>query len=218
MKFKINLITMFLLGALCASMASVGIYAMEAQVVEEEVVTLTSQDNEEFPLSVGIAELAGTIKGVIEDVGIADPIPLSTISAKTLSKIIDLLNALDPLVTENKKAKEVAKIYIPRAYQLKVNDSVGNLNEMQLGDLLRAANYLDAPFILNALAAVIADKISDKVSLKKQVEGEYVMKTLDEQVTIIKEVLGEKFGIIPKGPDSYILKHVTFRECGIKQE
>jgi len=85
-----------------------------------------------------------------------------------LEIFIQLLNALDPLVAQNANDKST---YIPRAFQPIANRIANralakaeNKNEL-LGNLFRAANYLDNPFILNAIAAMIADFTFPKMKL-----------------------------------------------------
>ena len=55
----------------------------------ESKVILKSSDNELFEVSVQVACESEHIKNMVEDVGIADALPLRNVSGKILSKVIE---------------------------------------------------------------------------------------------------------------------------------
>jgi hypothetical protein len=143
-----------------------------------EMLILQSNDGQEFVLPVHTAQLSETIRNLIEDAGTDNPIPLPNVDGKTLAKIIQLLPDLEWLMAQSGRlptplANGVAYVmkndnyvlpqdellYIPRAFQPTVNNTLQDASIDEILDLLAAANYLDIPFIINAAAAVLADRI-----------------------------------------------------------
>ncbi len=208
---------------------SMSIYAME------ESVRITSNDGQEFVLEVNIAMLSGTIVDIVEDAGLDAQIPLSEFSGATVSKVVELMTDLEPLIRANAAVEDADKVYIPRAYQQTVNDNVKALTNEQLGDLTRAADHLDLPYVLNALASVVADRSTKKIDVKeklamlgakfqRQIGAPRALKKpkVDEEEAL-KEKLKEKlkkldFGTFSPGSLSFIEKHLTFRDHEITEE
>ena len=182
------------------------------------LVTLVSSDGQEFEVELSIAKLSGTLPNLIEDVGTDQAIPLPNISGATLQKIITLLEQLYPLVYHNKGAELKDQVYIPRAYQPTVNLLV---QTQKLSPLIEAANYLDIPFIINGLAAVIADRIHAQVQSLRVGDKNVPWDQLDlnQRLTFIAQVMQEqRFGFQPKEMLNFIARHVALRKIGITQE
>jgi S-phase kinase-associated protein 1 len=139
---------------------------------------LQSNDGQEFVLPVHTAQLSETIRNLIEDAGTDNPIPLPNVDGRTLAKIVQLLPELEwlmaqsgrlPTAPENGVAyvmkndnyvlQQDELLYVPRAFQPTANNALQDASTNEVIDLLAAANYLDIPFIINAAAAVLADRI-----------------------------------------------------------
>ncbi len=133
---------------------------------------------------------------------------LNYLSTSTLKALIPLLEQLNALLTENESAPEGHEIYIPRAYQPFVNQHLQTMCDQHLGLLYQAADFLNLPFLMNAIAAVVADQIKDRVPCL-----EY--KNHKEQLEIISTIAAS---ISIQVNQEYILKHILLRNSGITQE
>jgi len=141
-------------------------------------LTLQSSDGQDFKIPVHTAQLSKTVTDLIEDAGTDNPIPLPNMNGKTLATIVELLPDLEwlmaqsgqlPIVPENgityvlKNDNYILQqdefLYIPRAFQPTINNTLQDTSTNVIVDLLSAANYLDIPFVINAVAAVVADRI-----------------------------------------------------------
>lgn len=126
----------------------------------DDQVVLQSQDGHDFKVEVSIARQSQTLKNLIEDAGIDAPIPLPNISGKTLANIIQILKRQDRLQTQNIKEsdlpRELARIVHEELYGMPIN---------QIMDLFFAANFLDIPDVLHAIASEIADRIPANVRM-----------------------------------------------------
>ena len=63
------------------------------------------------------------------------------------------------MLQQNENAESKNVIYIPRAYQPFVNKLTAELSNQEISELYNAADFLELPFITNAIGAVIADHI-----------------------------------------------------------
>ena len=188
----------------------------------EDVVILQSKDGQDFQVEVSTAERSKTLKDLIEDAGVDKPIPLKDISGKTLRELVPLMKRVYELQVENERAKPDEQIYIPRAYQSFVNILWKGMPINEVVELYNAANYLVIRFILNAVAAVIADRIpedmrDDALSLFfNELDGDK-KKEVVEKLQQSKSI-GLDVRMIPKDTWPYIGKHLQFRKCGIEKE
>ena len=129
---------------------------------DDETVSLQSLDGYEFELLVRQTQQSKTLEYLIEEVGTDKPIPLPNVTGKTLEIIVNLLIILDQKIPKDKD------IYIPRAFQPHVNEALKNATNKEVIDVFAAANFLDIPYILNGLAAVIAQRIPDDILEKSE--------------------------------------------------
>ena len=114
----------------------------EAQIPADKVL-LMSSDGQEFLIPIEVAKQSETLKHTIEDVG-KKIIPLANISGKLLKEIVDLLTTMD--TNKNLKGK---KLLDTLEQKVAIADPF---------ELLRAANYLDIPVLLNLAASKIAQQ------------------------------------------------------------
>lgn len=213
----------------------------EPSITEEDTVTLVVEGSD-FVLPISHAEQFETIKNLIADAGTDAPIQLiANMSAQTFATILKLNEALHPLVQHNAQANLAKQIYIPRTYQPLANALIKNKTKNQIIALLLAANYLDNKYILNAMAAAIADSISKKLSpeLIKNLfpesinaliirldTGFEIEKRSDKDMQDYHNYLTAFNLIHPlirdvrlnKSLTMYVLRHLAFRLNGITQE
>jgi len=114
----------------------------EAQIPADKIL-LMSSDGQEFLIPIEVAKQSETLKHTIEDVG-KKIIPLANISGKLLKEIVDLLTTMD--TNKNLKGK---KLLDTLEQKVAIADPF---------ELLRAANYLDIPVLLNLAASKIAQQ------------------------------------------------------------
>ncbi len=173
--------------------------------LQAQTVILMSADGQGFMIEKSIAKRSSTLKDVIKDAGIEEPIPLPSINGKVLGRVVLSLHKLDTLLTSNEKAKDKA-VYIPRAFQPTVNELLNDTPNKEVIALFTAANYLGMPFLYNAVAAVVADRLSKKGRLAV------------EEGTIPPVENGLDLKKVPRELFPLIQRHVGFRLCGIERE
>ncbi len=198
------------------------ILAMEApEPVEQgtKEATLVSAQGKEFVIPASAALRSATIanmlgRGEFQTVEAqSNRISFTEISSSMLELLIPLLESLDRLLLFNEKVAQSnpeKQLYIPRRFQHRVNKRLSEVSNQEIAALYQAADFLDVPFIINALAAVLADRIEGKIDTK-QWEKLY----LQEREKLINQKAAH-LGIHVK--QEYILKQVTFRKSGITQE
>lgn len=120
--------------------------AREAQIPADKIL-LMSSDGQEFLIPIEVAKQSETLKHTIEDVG-TKIIPLNNISGKLLKEVVDLLTAL----YENRNLKG-KKLLDTLEQKVAIADAF---------ELLRAANYLDIPDLLNLAARKVAQQEASK--------------------------------------------------------
>jgi len=60
-----------------------------SNVNPDDEVTLASCDGQETKITVKVAQMSETIKHLIEDTGIENPIPLPNVTGKILTKVVE---------------------------------------------------------------------------------------------------------------------------------
>ena len=186
----------------------------------DDVVTLQSNDGEDFQVEVATAKRSETLKDLIKDTGIDKSLPLPNISGKTLQHLVPLMKKVHEMQVENERAESGEQIYIPRAYQSFVNILLKDMPIVEVVELYNAADCLGSRFILNAVAAVIADRIPEDMR-DDAIEfffDELRDDKIDKLVGDLKKRIGLDVFTINKDIWSYIGKHLQFRICGVKEE
>ncbi len=195
------------------------ILAMEAPEPIElgiKEVALVSAQGREFVVPASAALRSATIanmlgRGEFQTVEAqSNRISFAEISSSTLDLLIPMLERLDQLLSQNDQADQMNTIYIPRRYQPFVNQRLKDLSNPEIAVLYQAADFLDVPFIINAVAAVIADRIEGGIDAEQ-----WKKLNVQERENLINQKAAH-LGIHTK--QEYILKQVTFRKSGITQE
>jgi WD40 repeat protein len=107
--------------------------------MDDDQVILQSRDGQDFKVEYKVIKQSVTIKNLIEDAGVADPIPVPNITGKTLAKIIEFLKLL-----HEGKGKDI---------------DLTLLLEQDLLAFTIAVNYLDAPILFDAAINECARRI-----------------------------------------------------------
>ena len=108
------------------------------------MLTLLSKENTEFQLKQEVAQASGTIKDLMEDAGIEDPIPLPNVDEKTLREVVSFMSTM-----MSKSEEEINKYYT-------------KFDQETLFSMILAANYLDIKVLLDGLCKTVADMIKGK--------------------------------------------------------
>ncbi len=130
-------------------------------MADDDVITLQSQDGQDFKVLVKAAKMSETIKGLIEDAGIEAPVPLPNVTGKILTKVIDYVKYHTenptPVAVEAEKKEE-----------RRTDDIIGwdlefcKVDQPTLFELILAANYLDIKELLDLACKTIANLVKGK--------------------------------------------------------
>lgn len=132
-------------------------------MADDDQCVLQSQDGQDFKVLVGVAKMNETLKNLIEDSGIDCPIPLPNITGKNLSKVLEYCKwhkenpSVAPADTTTKAADDK-----------RTDDLCGwdldfcKVEQLQLFELILAANYLDNKPLLDTLCKTVANMVKGK--------------------------------------------------------
>lgn len=129
------------------------------EMADDETVVLQSQDGRDFSVIVKAAKMSETVKSLIEDAGVDQPIPLPNVEAAVLEKVVEYINyhvQHPTVVTEEKKDEQRTDNII--GWDL---DFCKVAQEM-LFKLILAANYLDIKDLLDVTCKTVANMIKGK--------------------------------------------------------
>lgn len=128
-------------------------------------ITLTSSDNERFETDIQVAKCSGTIRTMLDDLGVDDsdnnaPVPLPNVNSAILKKVLQWANYHkdDPISSDEDENKEKRTDDISSwdADFLKVDQGT-------LFELILAANYLDIKGLLDVTCKTVANMIKGKL-------------------------------------------------------
>lgn len=124
-------------------------------------VTLSAVDGAEYTVDVEVAKISETIKNLIEDAGIDNPVPLPNITGPILAKVIEFCKYYHehpPAVAEpgaEPNPVTTSAISTWEAEYVRVDQQL-------LFQLVLAANYLDIKPLLDLTCKTIANMIKGK--------------------------------------------------------
>lgn len=133
---------------------------MSSATVKTKKITFRTADQEEFEVDEAIAMEFGTVKNFFDENPDAsdEPIPLSNVSSKSLSTIIEYCKShLAFRACESSSSVEVEAE--SKAYE---ELFVKTLDNERLMGLILAANYLNIKYMLDMLNQAAADRIKNK--------------------------------------------------------
>ncbi len=133
---------------------------MEETKTEEQFVTLMSQEGETFAVPTRVAKLSGFVGTIIEDDDDSQEIPLPNIRTHILAKVITFfIHYVDiPALQIEKPLKNTDMAQVVPAWDAEFID----LEQAELFELILAANYLDAPMLLDLSCAKVASMIKGR--------------------------------------------------------
>ncbi len=208
---------LLLLNVLLGMNAILAMKAPEPLELEPQDIILVSAEGKEFSLPQSAVmrckQLACLMQSDFQE-KTSHRLDITTVSAQTLKILIPLLKRLDLLLLFNEKVAQSnpeKQLYIPRLFQHhRVNKRLSEVSNREIVALYQAADFLDVPFIINGVAAVIADRIKGKINTEQWEKW-----NMQERESFINQKAAY-LGIHMK--QEYILKHVTLRKVGITQE
>ncbi len=103
------------------------------------LVTIRTQDNQDFQVEEPLAKLSLTLKHLIEDAGTEIVFPLPNITAKTWRILQEQLARVYDIAQKGAEAKEA---------EIEIRRSLKSLDTASLIELITALNYLDIPDFL----------------------------------------------------------------------
>lgn len=130
-------------------------------MAEKRIVKLTSSDEQEFEVTIEVAQTSVTIKNMLEDMDsmATEVIPLPNVTGKILSKVIEYakyhLEHPTP-VSEDKKDEKRTDDIIPW------DQEFCKVDQATLFELILAANYLDIKPLLDLTCKTVANMIKGK--------------------------------------------------------
>ena len=128
-------------------------------MADDDVVTLQSQDGQDFQVEVKVAKMSGTLKDLIDDAGVENAVPLPNVTGKILSKVVDYCkhHTEHPnAVGEDKKDEKRTDDIIPWDLEF------CKVDQPTLFELILAANYLDIKELLDLTCKTVANMIKGK--------------------------------------------------------
>ena len=128
--------------------------------MEGNKVKLLCSDGEEVEIDIDVAEKSVLIKGLIDDSGTDDQIPLPNVKRPILEKVIDFCKHL-----KDHQAPEIEKPLKSTDMQSVVDPWYAdyiNLEQEVLFELIMASNYLDIKPLLELACAKVASLIKNK--------------------------------------------------------
>lgn len=143
-------------------------------MADDDQVTLQSQDGQDFKVEVKVAKRSETIKNLIDDSGIDDPIPLPDITGAILTKVLEYTKYHEEIHSEEELVK--------------LDADFCKLDQPTLFSLIMAANYLDMKDLLTltcqSVANMITGKTPDEIRKTFNVKNDF---TPEEEEQVRKE-------------------------------
>ncbi|KAJ2341310.1 hypothetical protein IWW50_003473 [Coemansia erecta] len=126
-------------------------------------IILQSSDNQDFPVSMEIAQQSVLIKNLIDDLGETDePIPLPNVTAKVLAKVIEYCehHQFDPPIIKDEYDD------VPRRSDdiSPFDEQFMKVDQEMLFEILLASNYMDIKPLLDLGCKTVANMIRGKTA------------------------------------------------------
>jgi len=141
--------------------------------MSEDMVTLQSQDGMDVTVARKVAELSKTVKNLIDDAGIEDPIPLPNVEGNILLKVVEYMKHYteNPVVeSKDEKADKTTDI---SGWDLEYCQ----LDQPTLFKVILASNYLDIEPLLNltckSVASLIRGRTPSEIKATFNITGDF---------------------------------------------
>merc|ERR1712194_198544 len=130
------------------------------------MVRLKSAQGDLYVVEREVAMMSNLLRGLLEDAGADEEIPLPNVKSGVLAKVIDYCKQHKDAFVEG-KVEEIAKpLKSPNLQECGVsewdNDYVSNLDQEVLFELILAANYMDIRGLLELSCAKVASMIKGR--------------------------------------------------------
>lgn len=126
-------------------------------MADDDKVKLSSQDGQDFEVEVRVAKMSDTVRNLIEDAGIENPIPLPNVTGKILAKVVEYCNQhINDPVSEEKTDEKRTDDIIPWDLDF------CKVDQETLFEIILAANYLDIKPLLDVTCKTVANMIKGK--------------------------------------------------------
>ncbi|MDP3889355.1 MAG: leucine-rich repeat protein [bacterium] len=190
------------LSLLCAGFSVITAWGMKvaAPVARADQITLVSADGKEVMISRKVAELSGTIQNLLASPSISPfkeaktkKITLSLIEHSLLLDITTILNR----VKKELRPRKIDGQYAPYKVQLIVDEVLKDTSFIHTKNMVLAANFLDIPFLINAVARVLVYKATAQVQ------------------QIVQE---QNFRVILPELHIYLKKHLSLKAADVTKE
>ncbi len=152
-----------------------------------ERVTIQPHEGKDFKIDVKLAKLSKTIKNLIEDAGIDNPIPLPSVPGPIWEKIQEQLGRLEIIV--NKIPKDQKSEAAAKKAEDEITAALNLLNGDDLVGVIAAANYLDIPDLLR-----LSMDVAKQVDIKKITPEQIATLPKDIRNSIIFEQISRILG------------------------
>ncbi|KAI9076992.1 hypothetical protein K1719_041068 [Acacia pycnantha] len=150
-----------------------------------KMVTLRSNDDEEFDIPMNVASQSEFIKNTLHDLGDGKVVPLENVNSAILAKVIEYCKKHAEAATEDgEAANDASAVEELNRWDAEFTKLDYNL----LFEIVLAANYLDIKSLLDLSCQAIADKIKNKTP--KQIRRIFNLKsdfTPEEEAQVRKE-------------------------------
>jgi S-phase kinase-associated protein 1 len=130
-------------------------------MADDELVTITTSDGQDFKLEVRLAKEFETLKGLLLDVGTDQVIPLPNVTGKTLGKMLDFARFhLDkPDLNDPEKYRE----RLEKDSEFKTwYEQFFQIPDSELFELILTSNHLDHKVLLDRCCLQVALSIRGK--------------------------------------------------------
>lgn len=131
-----------------------------AQFTDEDCVKITTSEGNTKEVKVGIIKQSVLIRGLIDDTGIEEDIPLPNVKRATLDKIITycehVASNTPPTLEKPLRSANLSDLVSPWYAQYI------DVSNTELFDLILASNYLDIKSLLELSTAKVASVIKNK--------------------------------------------------------
>ena len=133
-------------------------------MADDDQVTLLSQEGQEFQVTVKVAKMSETVRNLIEDAGIDNPIPVPNVEGHVLAKVLEYCKYHTENPTLVSAEEEDNKEDEPQ----RTDDIIGwdleftKVDQSTLFELILAANYLDIKELLDLTCKTVANMIKGK--------------------------------------------------------
>lgn len=153
------------------------------------IIRLQSSDGEDFPVDIKVAKQSGTIRTMLEDLGEEEDgvVPLPNVKAETLKKVIEwcIHHQDDPAIPgENTQKQEKTRSEDISPWNIKFL----KVDDMELFEIIQAANYLD----IRGLLEVCCKSVANKIKGKSPDEIRKVFNVTTDLFTVAEEVQARK--------------------------